>query len=75
MELNSRLKAKTPIWFKRIIRLALTMSASGTALLTAGSAIPKFHLSSWVEQAAQMMVVAGLVAAAISKTAKEDNDA
>jgi len=51
------------------------MSASGTALLTAGSAIPKFHLSSWVEQAAQMMVVAGLVAAAISKTAKEDNDA
>lgn len=71
-ELKERVDAPTPDWFKRIIKMGLSLAAAGTALLTAGETIPGFTLAGIMYDAAQWMVVAGLIAAAVSKTAKQD---
>lgn len=69
--LKTRLKSKTPIWFKRIIKISITVAAAGVALLGAEAAIPGFNLPEQIKHVAQWMVVAGLVGAAVSKTAKQ----
>ena len=72
MSLKQRIQAPTPAWFKRIIRISLTLAAVGTALLTADEYVKGFTLPNQAHELAQWFVVAGLVAAAASKTAKED---
>jgi hypothetical protein len=72
--LIARIKAQTPIWFKSIIRLSLILATIGTALLGADGNVPNFHLTELLAKIATYMVVAGLVAAAVAKTAKEDTN-
>lgn len=71
MEIKDRIQSPTPKWFKRIIRLGFYSTAIGTALLSANAFIPGFTLPAKMETIAQWMCVGGLVAAAVSKTAKE----
>lgn len=73
MELKERIKQPTPPWFKKIIRLGLMLAGAGTALLTANATVPGFTLPHKLEAFAQWMVVAGLVASSVAKTAKETN--
>lgn len=70
-ELKDRVNADTPDWFVRIINIGLGISAAGGAILTAGEVIPHFVLTGFMQSAAQWMIVAGLVAGAVSKTAKQ----
>lgn len=72
MNLKERLKGPTPDFFKRIIKIALTIAAAGGAVLTADATIPGFHVPAVLNTASQYMVLAGVVAAAISKTTKQD---
>lgn len=71
-QLFERIKAQTPGWFKSVIRLSIVLAAAGGALLTVNSTVPGFKLPADIEKLAQWMVVAGVVAAAVAKTAKED---
>lgn len=72
-ELKDRIQSQTPGWFKRIITAGLCLSAAGTAILTAPAVIHGFVLSATINTAAQWMIVAGLVASAVSKTACNSN--
>lgn len=65
-----RVKAETPIWFKGIINLSITLAVAGGALLTAPSVVNGFVLPHKIELIAQWLVVAGVVATAVAKTAK-----
>ncbi len=68
--LFTRLKAETPIWFKGIINLSITLAVAGGALLTAPSVVNGFVLPHKLELLSQWLVVAGVVATAVAKTAK-----
>lgn len=74
-EFKKRISSPTPKWFKKIIRAGITVSAAGTAILSAPAVVNGFVLPPVVELTAQYLVVIGLVAAAISKTAKDDKNA
>lgn len=69
-EFKHRIQSKTPRWFRRIIRIGLIVAAAGGALLGSETVIPDFTLPEKIRLMAQWMVVSGLVAAAVSKTAK-----
>lgn len=71
MSLRKRIQSPTPRWFKNIIRVSLSLAAVGTALLTACNTVNGFVLPPVAEKIAQYFVVAGIVGAAISKTARE----
>ena len=73
MNLLDRILAETPVFFKKIIYLSLTLSAAGAALLGANATVSGFVLPHSIELAAQYAVVAGVVAAAISKTTVVNN--
>lgn len=73
MEFIERIKTATPVWFKRIIKLGIVLASAGTALLAADTTIPNFQLPAILFEAAQWMIVGGLVASAVAKTAKQDN--
>src|SRR5690606_23384674 len=66
-ELISRVNAPTPTFFKTVRRVALTLGAIGTALLTAPVALPAA-----VTTVAGYLVAAGLVATAVSSAAVAD---
>lgn len=68
MTLFERISAETPKFFTRIINVSLTLAAAGAAVLGANSTVPGLVLSPDVIKYAQFAVVAGIVAAAISKT-------
>ena len=69
--INRRIKGKTPKWFRQIIRVCLTLSGVGFTLLAAEEQVPGFVLPELMHTISQWFVVAGLVGAAIAKTAKE----
>jgi len=79
-ELFNRLKSPTPAFFKKVIRISLVLSAGAAALLmaeTLGKAvIPTFtfKLAPYVELICKNIFVAGIVAAAVSKFAKDDGE-
>ena len=68
-----RLKKPTPPFFKRVIAIAMSVSAAGAALLTAPTVVDGFVLPNTLTTLAQWMVVAGIVASAIAKTTVDDN--
>lgn len=78
MSIISRWKAPTPDFFKKVIKISLTISAgAGAALMVEpiGSAMIKgftFTLYPVVELICKNLVAAGIVAAAVSKFAKAD---
>lgn len=73
MNLQDRIKAPTPDWFKRIIAIGLSLSGIGLAILGIPAMLPDFQLPHTLKEVASWFVVAGTVAAAVSKTAKQDN--
>lgn len=79
MNIFDRWKSPTPDFFKKVIRISLTLAAGAAALLMAqplGSAIIPgftFKLMPIVELVCKNIVVGGLVAAAISKFTKQDS--
>ena len=80
MSLLSRWKAPTPAFFKKVIRISLTMAAgAGAALMVEpiGSAAISgftFKLNPLVELVCKNLVACGIVAAAVAKFAKESGN-
>ncbi len=74
MELKNRIKASTPVWFKRIRKVGIYVSAIALALLASGSTDPGFVLPSVLETFCPWIAVSGITASAISTTAKEDKN-
>lgn len=78
MSLINRWKAPTPAFFKKVIRVSLTLAAgAGAALMVEpiGQAAIKgftFTLYPTVELICKNLVAAGIVAAAVAKFAKAD---
>lgn len=72
-ELIKRIKGKTPEWFKLIIRLGLTLAAAGLAIKVTAVSLEDFELNDWGATICNYMIIAGAVAAAVAKTAKESN--
>ncbi len=66
-ELLERVKAPTPKFFKKVRTIGLTLGAIGAALLAAPVALPPL-----VVTLAGYLATAGLVAGAVSATAKEE---
>ena len=64
MTVLERISAETPKFFKGVITLALTVAGVAAAILTAGTTIV---LPLIVTQICQYLVVAGTVAAMVSK--------
>ncbi|MDE3185274.1 MAG: hypothetical protein KGM16_17820 [Bacteroidota bacterium] len=71
-EVIARIKAETPIFFKNVIAVAITLASAGTALLAAEHLVPNFKLPPLAYTASQWMIVGGIVAAFVAKTAKVD---
>ncbi len=71
-QIRERIKSKTPPWFKKIMRICIALAAVGVALLTSETQVPGFELPPFIEKLAQWFTVAGIVGAAIAKTAKSD---
>ena len=67
--LTHRIKAKTPLHFKRIIKIALTLGAVGGALVALPDSI---ELPAIIKTIGGYFIAIGVVGAAIAKTAKED---
>lgn len=72
MSLRKRINAPTPDWFKKIIAIGLTLSGVGVTILGIPSVLPNFQMPHIMTEIASWLVVAGLVAASVSKTAKDD---
>jgi hypothetical protein len=70
--LQKRIKSTTPKWFKTVINVGGSLAVVGIAILSAESQVPGFVLPHALEVAAQWFIVAGIVAAAVAKTAKEN---
>ena len=68
MNLWNRLQGQTPKFFKRVINIAVSLSAIGTVLVTVEATVPGFHLPETMLHISQWMIVAGLAAAAVGKT-------
>jgi hypothetical protein len=68
MNLITRLKGPTPNFFKKVINIALSLSGVGTAVLTADATVPGFTIPTILQKVCQWLIVAGLAAAAVSKT-------
>lgn len=81
MSLIKRLTSPTPQFFKKVIRISLITASGAAALLLAEtitkSVIPDFTYTiiPWVKTVAKNLVVAGVVAAAVAKAAKEEDPA
>ena len=69
-ELNlwKRLQGETPKFFKRVFALSVSLSAGAGAILLAPTVIDGFTLPGKLETACQWIIVAGMAAAAVSKT-------
>lgn len=66
--LYTRLKAKTPKFFKRVIIYAASVGTMGGALAAAGDTIPaKLH------DISKYMITVGIVGAGVAGFAKEDH--
>lgn len=63
-----RWKAKTPIFFKKVIKVGLGVGAFGGAVLASPVALPAFLIT-----IAPSLVTAGAVSALIAKFTVEDN--
>lgn len=74
MNLKKRLLGETPKFFRRVINISLSLSAAATALLTTEALVDNFHLPSILIKFAQWCIVAGVVAAAVSKTTVQNNN-
>lgn len=68
MNVFERIKGPTPNFFKRIVKIALSLAGAGTALLSAEGIITGFHLPDLIHKLAQWLIVGGLVATGIAKT-------
>lgn len=72
MELKERLSAQTPVWFKKIRKVAIRLTALATALLAAGVTIPGFTLPEIVNLICSWVIVGGICAGLTASTAKTD---
>lgn len=66
MNILERITAETPLFFRKVIALSLVLSAAATAVLTAGEL--GIVLPVALATACKYCIVAGLAAAAVSKT-------
>lgn len=64
-ETRKRWKSDTPAFFRKVIKIGLTVGAIGGAILTAPITLPAGIIS-----LGGYMVVAGLVSAGVAKTTK-----
>lgn len=71
--LKERWLAPTPYWFKQLIRLSLTLATIGGAVLTAPKLVEGFVLPPTIKEVATWCVVAGIAAAATSKTGSKNH--
>ncbi len=69
-ELNlwKRLQAETPLFFKRVIAVSVTLAAVGGAVLAAPTMIDGFVLDPSIVKYCQWAMVAGIAAGVVGKT-------
>jgi len=72
MNLWTRITAESPKFFRRVIKVAITLSATATAILVSLATIPDFTLPEWMHEACKYCIVAGVVAGAVAKTTMAD---
>lgn len=63
---KTRLSLSTPWFFRILIKIGLVCTAIGTGLLTL-SAVPNIVLPVWITSVASHLLVAGVIAAGVSK--------
>jgi hypothetical protein len=68
--LYERWKSETPIWFKRIRRVSITLAAVAAALLAANG-VAGFVLPEILNAPCQWIMVAGITGGTIATTAKK----
>lgn len=68
MNFWKRLEGETPKFFKRVMAMAITLAAVGTAVLTAPSIIDGFVLDPSIVKYCQWAIVAGIAAGVVSKS-------
>jgi hypothetical protein len=68
--LYERYRAETPLWFKQIRRVGITLGAIAAALLAANGSVG-FVLPEILNAPCQWITVAGITSAAIATTAKK----
>lgn len=73
-ELKDRVKAKTPKWFKAVIKLGLQLAAAGVTIKVTAATLDGFAMNAMGNTICNYMIIAGAVAAAVAKTAKENCD-
>jgi len=71
-EIVKRLNSPTPKFFKKVIKVGISVGAIGIAILGAPTAIPGFVLPVVIGKVAGYMVAVGTVSAAVAKTAVDD---
>lgn len=73
-ELNERLNCKTPKWFKTIIKWGIIVAAAGLAVKMTAATLDDFTLNATGRTICNYLIIAGAVAAAVAKTAKETSN-
>jgi len=71
-EIIRRVKSPTPKFFKKVIKIGLTVGAVGLAIIGAPAAVPGLVLPIIIGKVAGYMVAVGGVSATIAKTAVDD---
>jgi len=71
-ELKQRLRSETPLWFKRIRKVSLSLSGTAIALLTLSATVNSFVLPAILQTACTWVVIAGTSMGVVSSTAKKD---
>jgi hypothetical protein len=62
-----RITSETPLLFKRVINISLAASAASVAVLAS-----PWHISAYIHTICEHIAVAGVIAAAVSKTTVVD---
>lgn len=73
-ETLSRVSSETPLYFKRIGRMGMGLTASGFAMLSTGTLPATVHIPAMVGNIGGHMLVAGLIASAVAKLPCQDPD-
>lgn len=72
-EIVDRINAETPPFFKRVIKIGLTIGSVGLAIVSLPVTLPAVVLPALVIQIGGYMVAIGYAAASIAKTTKTDS--
>lgn len=71
-ELIARLKAETPLWFKKIRKFSAGVVTLAITLIGLSTNVPGFALPALAQTICTYVIIAGVTAGLVSTTAKVD---